>query len=215
MPELSDDLLLDHEYDGIKELDNKLPGWWLWLFWISIVFGLIYAGWFHILGKGPTQAAQYESEVAAAHAAGLGLHYESWGPDVEPATDAAVLADGETLFKSQCAVCHGQLGEGMIGPNFTDDYFLHGAAFADSIRVIEEGVPEQGMISWKTQLSRQQVLAVGTYVFNLRGTNPPNPKEPQGTLAPSAEPPEALPTDGEAVDSETMEGEAAEVAAEA
>ena len=125
-----------------------------------------------------------------------------------------MLADGETLFKSQCAVCHGQLGEGMIGPNFTDDYFLHGASFADSIRVIEEGVPEQGMISWKTQLSRQDVLAVGTYVYNLRGTNPPNPKDPQGTQAPSMEPsdPEAVPAEGEAVDSEA---ETAEVTTEA
>ena len=185
MPEQNDNLLLDHEYDGIKELDNRLPGWWLWLFYLAIAFGLVYMGWFHVLHRGPLQADLYIQEVEAAHAAGLGLHYESWGPDVEPATDPDLLAHGGTIFKSQCTVCHGQEGQGVIGPNMTDDYFLHGHEFADSIVVIEEGVPEQGMISWKTQLSRDDVLAVGSYIYTLRGTNPANPKDPQGEKAPS------------------------------
>jgi cytochrome c oxidase cbb3-type subunit 3 len=173
-------LLLDHEYDGIRELDNQLPGWWLWLFYLTILFSVVYLVWYHVLDRGLSTQAQYELEVARAHAAGLGIHYESWGADVEPLSDAGSLNRGREIFVKQCAVCHGQLGEGLIGPNFTDDYFLHGAEFADSIRTIEEGVLEKGMISWKTQLSPDEVRAVASFVFTLRGTDPPNQKAPEG-----------------------------------
>ncbi|MBZ0111808.1 MAG: c-type cytochrome [Thermoanaerobaculia bacterium] len=173
-------LLLDHEYDGIRELDNQLPGWWLWLFYLTILFSIVYLVWYHVLDRGLSTQDQYELEVARAHAAGLGIHYESWGEDVELQTDASSLERGREVFINQCAVCHGQLGEGLIGPNFTDDYFLHGAGFVDSIRTIEEGVPEKGMISWKSQLSREDVRSVASFIYTLRGSNPPNPKAPQG-----------------------------------
>ncbi len=178
-------LLLDHEYDGIRELDNQLPGWWLWLFYLSILFSIVYLTYYHVLGPQYSSQAAYEEEVARAHAAGLGIHYEAWGPDVEPVADAESLAVGQQVFVSQCAVCHGQLGEGLIGPNFTDDFFLHGPTFADTVRTIEEGVPEKGMISWKTQLSREEVRSVASYIKNLEGTDPPNQKAPEGERAPA------------------------------
>ena len=176
-------LLLEHEYDGIRELDNQLPGWWLWLFYLTILFSVVYLTWYHVLDRGLSTQAQYEQEITRAHAAGLGIHYESWGDNVEPVSDADGMDLGKQVFISQCAVCHGQLGEGLIGPNFTDDYFVHGSGFADSIRVIEEGVPEKGMVSWKTQLSREEVRAVASFIYELRGTDPPNQKAPEGDLA--------------------------------
>jgi cytochrome c oxidase cbb3-type subunit 3 len=180
-PRSEAELLLDHEYDGIRELDNRLPGWWLWLFYLTTIFAGAYLVYFHVLHIGQPVSQQYLAEVAEAHRLGLGIHYESWGPAVEPAADPLTLASGKAVFVRSCAVCHGDGGEGKIGPNLTDDFFLHGGAFPDMVRVVEEGVPDKGMITWKTQLSRDEVRAVASYAFSLRGSLPANPKEPQGT----------------------------------
>ena len=186
MTEPKDELLLDHEYDGIKELDNRLPGWWLWLFYLTIIFSVFYMGYYHVLGRGPLQAEEYDLEMAEAQRLGLGVAYESWGADVQPATDDETMAEGQLIFTAQCAVCHLPDGGGLIGPNMTDDYFIHGPEFADSVLIIEEGVVEKGMISWKTQMPREEILAVASYIHGLRGTSPDKAKAPEGDLAPAA-----------------------------
>jgi cytochrome c oxidase cbb3-type subunit 3 len=176
-----DDLLLDHEYDGIRELDNRLPGWWLWLFYLTIAFSAAYLAWYHVLGRGMPSATAYEAEMAEARRLGLGLRYEAWGPEVTPLAEPAQLVAGQTVYTRSCAVCHGAAGEGKIGPNLTDDAFLHGQGFPEMVKVIEEGVPAKGMVTWKTQLSRDELRAVASFAWSLRGTSPPNPKAPQGT----------------------------------
>jgi len=178
------ELLLDHDYDGIRELDNRLPGWWVWLFYLTTIFAGFYLTWFHVLHKGHSSHYAYELEVAQAERMGLGLHYVAWGPNVTRLTDAASLAQGKQVFVSNCVVCHGPNGEGKIGPNLTDEYFLHGATFPEMVKTIEDGVPDKGMVTWKLQLSPEQVRAVASYAFSLRGTHPPNGKAPQGTHVP-------------------------------
>jgi cytochrome c oxidase cbb3-type subunit 3 len=102
---------------------------------------------------------------------------------IEPLTDAASLASGESIFLANCATCHGKLGEGGIGPNFTDEYFIHGPTMGNTVTVIKNGVPAKGMISWRGILKEEQILEVASYILTLRGTNPPNAKAPQGEKA--------------------------------
>ncbi len=254
------DELLNHEYDGIAEFDNELPGWWKNLFYITIVMGVIYLLHFHVFGTGDLSNMEYlkeideeytparpetkgvlfssyrtpvsaeltditprtlalrrveayrafESDVISAmkhaDAAQLGTLRESF-PQIfdkymaeggmlpagtapssseaaaisEPITDAALLADAKTFFTAQCAACHGKGGEGGIGPNLTDDYWLHGNKIGQVVKVITKGVPAKGMVSWEKSLTPDQINAMASFVLvKLSGTNPPNAKPPQG-----------------------------------
>jgi cytochrome c oxidase cbb3-type subunit 3 len=182
----------DHNYDGISELDNKLPRWWVWLFNLTTVFAVIYLAYYHLLKVGPGQEEAHRREVAAAQAALAPAVVATTGETAvvaaaveEPSTDDAVLATGKQIFTVNCAVCHGQNGEGLIGPNFCDDSFIHGPTFADSLHIIREGVLAKGMISWKAVLKPADIQAVGSYIYSLRGSNPPNPKAPEGVKADS------------------------------
>ena len=181
--------LKDHVIDGISELDNKLPRWWVWLFHLSIVFGVFYLLYFHVAKVGPSQAKQYQQEMAAARgepeAASTEATATAAPAEETPSTDAAVLARGKQLFTMNCAVCHGQEAQGLIGPNLCDDSWLHGPLFADNLRTIREGVLAKGMIAWKAVLRPDDILAVGSYIYSLRGSNPPNPKAPEGVKADS------------------------------
>ena len=181
MNEQQEPRLLEHEADGIQELDNLLPRWWLWLFYLSIVFSVLYMGYFHVLKLGGMPVDNYNAEVAAVdelHATGTS------GAEAtilsEPTLDAATLAKGKTIFTTHCLACHGMNGEGLVGPNFTDDYYIHGPTFADSVRTAMEGVPAKGMISWKLMLKQADIHAVSSYIWTLRGTSPPNGKAPEG-----------------------------------
>lgn len=269
------DVLLDHNYDGIQELDNDLPPWWLWMFYLTIIWAILYLVYYHVAGTGDLSAVEYEKEMNPAYVtadkqSGFSIGYsspfyksgdeltplsriqmalekekeaalvlsekkdeskpiqlkdigfneilqeamrvaspadleklknafpeiyttyqsgaasvaavseESAALESQPLTDAASLASGESIFLTNCATCHGKLGEGGIGPNMTDDYFLHGASLSDMIKIIHVGVPAKGMIAWRGILSEEQISQVASYVLTLRGTNPQNAKAAQG-----------------------------------
>ena len=178
MSEVKDEIL-DHDYDGIQEYDNPLPRWWLMMFYLSIAFALVYLPWYHF-GPGELPQEEYAAEMAAAGAGdvrGAGFTQEELSAAL---ADQGAVASGKGVFDKNCVACHTATGAGLVGPNLTDEYWLHGGSLADIARVIADGVPDKGMISWKTQLSHQDMVAVAAYVKSLKGTNPPNPKEPQG-----------------------------------
>ncbi|HHY84185.1 MAG TPA: c-type cytochrome [Verrucomicrobia bacterium] len=182
----SDPLLLDHEVDGIRELDNKLPRWWVWLFYGTIAFSIGYLVYYHVLGAGPLMAEEYEREMkagAAAKAAAMS-RFEANIASLEPSQDAAVLESGRQLFTTLCAPCHRMDGGGLVGPNLTDDYWIHGSTFADNVRVIWDGVPAKGMITWKNNLRPDQILAVASYIYTLRGAKLETPGKPPENQAP-------------------------------
>ncbi|HJQ97727.1 MAG TPA: cbb3-type cytochrome c oxidase N-terminal domain-containing protein [Candidatus Polarisedimenticolaceae bacterium] len=184
---MSEPEVFDHEYDGIREYDNPLPGWWKAIFIASVVFSVWYAVEYHG-GHGETVQAQYDREMLELYDL-QAKEILKLGPItdqtiLEVGTKGDVLAGARGLFAQRCAVCHGAAGQGNIGPNLTDDYWLHGGKPTDIHRTIAEGVPAKGMVAWKAQLPAGQILALSSYVVSLHGTNPPNPKAPQGDKAP-------------------------------
>ncbi len=170
-------LLLDHDADGIKELDNDLPPWWENLFLITVVFSVVYYFGYEVYGWFYSPEQEYKAEVA---------HYEEKAKAQTVArvlmTDEGSLANGKETFSQNCAVCHGSLGEGGIGPNLTDKHWLHGGSFDNIVTVITKGVPAKGMVAWKGMLGQKKIIEVASYVVSLKGTNPPNAKEPQGEV---------------------------------
>lgn len=280
------DKMMHHDYDGIKELDNNMPPWWLWLFYITIIWAVGYMLYYHVFGWGDLQIAEYNKEidpnwtaVAEQTSRRAGFFYrspfysreEEWTPrlererfeaeqlalaqearrkealaraeqsaepgvplgqlsfedlileamrkagpedleklqnafpqiyaaladegkDVQPKevsagsvassytalTDEASLAAGKSIFQKNCVSCHGNAGQGGIGPNLTDDYWIHGAGIDNVVHIVKVGVPAKGMIAWQPILSEQEILQVSSYILTLRGTNPPNAKAPQG-----------------------------------
>lgn len=263
------DELMHHDYDGIQEYDNDLPGWWKNLFYLSIVFAFVYLMYFHVLGIGDSSAVKYlketgeyiepqdsrgmftsyqspyydasekvmeddgrqtASDVSGEHggtaaiatsgssfedllilamsrandeqlatletafpdifatfAAGPESHGENMGSepapmlaDLEPLDDAASMAAGKQIWDTQCFTCHANNGAGGIGPNMTDDYWIHGGTFPDIINVIKVGVPAKGMIPWLGTLDMNQIQQVASYLLTFQGTNPPNGKAPEG-----------------------------------
>jgi cytochrome c oxidase cbb3-type subunit 3 len=202
-------------------MDNDLPGWWTYLFYITIIWAALYMLYYHVFDVGYLSSDEYEKELNPAYirpasedAMLLGLlpEYRSplynpnddWTPLKETSgikveayveytaesdtltyvavEDASALETGNQLYQKNCAQCHGKLGEGGIGPNMTDDYWLHGGAFTDIVKSVKYGYPAKGMIPWRGTLNAQQIIQVSSYVTTLRGANPPNAKAPQGDL---------------------------------
>jgi cytochrome c oxidase cbb3-type subunit 3 len=214
------DILLDHDYDGIKELDNNLPPWWKWGFYISIVYAVVYLFLFHVIKVVPLSEEEYNREVAQAEidvaaylATAADLIDEN---NVTFLTDDARLASGKKIYDLNCVACHAADGGGLVGPNLTDPYWIHGGSINAVFKVIKEGVIEKGMIPWKTQLSPSQIQDVASYVLSLQGNTPANPKAPEGELyspeevvadSPDEEVGDEEAEEAEAPDTETSESE--------
>lgn len=172
--------LTDHNYDGIQELDNPPPQWIMALFYITIGFSIIYGAYYFWLKQGDHQDAEYvkKSELHDQEYKIANVSTE----DMVLLTDAPSIEEGKVIYKEMnCFACHGMNGEGnAIGPNMTDEYYLHGCKIQDVVTVIKNGVPAKGMTPYKGQLSDEKILKVASYILSLKGTNPANAKAPQG-----------------------------------
>lgn len=180
------DVLLDHDYDGIKELDNNLPPWWKYGFYLTIVVGIFYITYYHFMG-GPNQAEELQRSIAKAEKEIEA--YKLANPskiDPETATflsSAADLKAGRDLYlKNKCQTCHGENLEGnVVGPNLVDEYWLHGGSLGDVFKTISNGVKGTAMQAWNKSMNDMEILQLASYIQSINGTNPPNAKEPQGT----------------------------------
>jgi len=180
------DLDMGHDYDGIRELDNKLPPWWKYGFYATMVFAVVYLWRYHVSHSAPLPAEEYRiavQQAAVDQAAYLKNAANSVDENtVKLLTDPADLAAGRAIFQTICFACHGMNGEGGVGPNLTDNYWLHGGSIQEIFKTLKYGWPDKGMKSWKDDYSPLQLAQITSYVKSLSGTNPPNPKPPQGTL---------------------------------
>ncbi len=174
-----------HSYDGIRELDNVVPPWFTTAFVITILFAIGYIYRYQIAKTGPSQIQEYKSAMALAE-----IQHEEYLMTQANAVDetnvkfltGADLEAGKKTFTTICAACHKSDGGGLVGPNLTDEYWLHGGSLKDIFKTVKYGYPDKGMISWKAQLSPTQIAQVANYVYTLRGTQCKDPKAPQGTL---------------------------------
>ncbi len=177
----NDPLLLEHDYDGIRELNNKLPRWWVWLFNLSILFAALYLFHYHVVHKGKLMAAQYRDEMKRGEelkSRAVG-EFENRMASLQPSKDPLILNEGKETFLKLCAPCHRPDGGGLVGPNLCDDYWIHGSNFVDNLRTIWNGVPSKGMVTWKGTLKPNTIYAAASYIYTLRGTHPKNPKPPE------------------------------------
>ena len=198
------EIILDHNYDGIRELDNVLPPWWVYMFYATMVFAIVYLVRFHITGD-YDQAEEYEQQVAEAKIAIE--EYKKTAKNlvdvntVELLTDASDLNAGETIFSTNCVACHMADGGGGIGPNLTDDHWILGGGIKNVFNTISEGGRDgKGMVAWKQSLKPVEIAQVASYVLQFQGTTPANPKAPEGDVwldpeAPAKEAPEEAPTE--------------------
>lgn len=179
-------LLLDHEYDGIQELDNSLPRWWVWLFYLTIVFSAGYLLYYHVFRLGDLQIAAYQKEFERGEAVKQAFQakFEAQVESMTPMGDPESLNRGRQAYITYCAPCHREDGGGLVGPNLTDDYWIHGGSYVDTVKVILNGVPDKGMLAWRGVLQPAEIAAVASYIYTLRGTDPPNPK-PREDQAPA------------------------------
>ncbi len=172
-----------HEFDGIKELDNPLPPWLKYIFYVTIVLSVCYLILVFVFEDDSIiQKKEYRKEMIAARAkTEIAASEETTkAAAAAPMTQEQILAAGKSIFDKTCVVCHGKYGEGLVGPNFTDEYWIHGGKPEDLKKTIVEGVIEKGMISYKSQYNNKQIDQVIAYILSLQGTNPPNQKAPQG-----------------------------------
>jgi len=205
--EREEDIMLDHDYDGIKELDNVLPPWWVYLFYGTIIFAAVYLVRFHIIGD-YTQAEEFnkEGELAELEKSKLPkdaaeeVSYET----VVVLTDATSLAKGKEIFTNACAACHKVDGGGLVGPNLTDKHWINGGGIKNIFKLISEGSKNNpSMVAWKSNLSSKDIQSVASYIMTLEGTNPPDAKAAEGEKW--TETVEAAPAAEAAVDSTKVE----------
>lgn len=183
--EKESDILLDHDYDGIKELDNALPPWWKYGFYITIVVGIIYLFNFHVSGSGKSPEQEYAAEMEEGQRQEelyMAKTKDLVDENNVTLADADGIAAGKALFTQNCVACHAADGGGGIGPNLTDDNWIHSGALNDIYKTIKIGYPEKGMQSWQAMFSPVQIKNLTGFVKSLHGTKPANPKAPQGEV---------------------------------
>lgn len=176
------DIVLNHEYDGIRELDNRLPPWWLYGFYTTIIFAVIYLWRFHVSHTAPSSEQEYLASVTQADME-IREYLKKKGDAVDENTvkllvSADDLSEGKSIFQKSCASCHKESGGGDVGPNLTDDFWLHGNDIKSVFKTIRYGI--NAMPQWQNQYSNKQIAQVASYVKSLHGTNPPAAKPPQG-----------------------------------
>ena len=180
------DVQLDHDYDGIKELDNALPPWWIYGFYLTILFSVVYLYQYHVSKSAPLQVQELNNEFAAAK-----LEAEEYAKThpkkvdentIEYAANADFISAGKTLFVQKCVACHGPEGQGLQGPNLTDEYWKNGGSIKNIFKTIKNGVPNMGMIAWGQELTPNQIETLANYIKSIKGTNPVNPKATEGDL---------------------------------
>lgn len=180
------DKILEHNYDGIQEFDNPLPRWWLGLFVLTVIWGVIYFFYYHVTYTDSGQEQEYAEEFktsAEDYEKLAGQMNKMWASvSYVELNDSKSLENGKELFTKNCVSCHGNSGEGGIGPNLTDKYFIHGGGIKNVMTTIIDGVQDKGMISWKPLLKPEEIQKIASYVLSLSGTNPPNAKAPQGEV---------------------------------
>lgn len=182
------DRVLEHRYDDIQEYDNPLPTWWTLILWVTVAWAVLY--WLNVIpgvGTGKGRVANYEAEMAAA-AEQYGTPQQQAESSIDVAAMAkafgnpAALAAGKATFDATCSPCHEKDGGGNIGPNLTDDHWIHGNSYRAILTTITAGVPDKGMPTWSTVLTPEQVAEVAAYVATLHGTKPVKAKPPQGDV---------------------------------
>ena len=210
--EREEDIMLDHDYDGIKELDNVLPPWWVYLFYGTIVFALVYMIRFHVMNE-YDQEQEFKNEVELAEleksklpkSAADEISYET----VVAVTDATSLAKGKEIFNNACAACHKADGGGLVGPNLTDKHWINGGGIKNIFKLISEGSKNNpSMVAWKANLSATDIQSVSSYILTLEGSNPPDAKAAEGEIW--AETGDAAAVPATVVDSTNVEAPAKE-----
>ncbi len=180
--EYQQDTVMDHEFDGIQEFDNRLPNWWLWLMWGSMVFALIYWVFFHTLGVGVLPVERFEMEMQVAQEAQIARALEA-GIDNEfflmMSQTEDKVAEGREIFVKHCVACHLDQGQGSVGPNLTDGYWIHGCEPMQMLKTINDGVAAKGMPAWMNQLGPTRVNAVLAYILTIKD-NEVAGKAPEG-----------------------------------
>ncbi|MGY4386161.1 cytochrome c oxidase cbb3-type subunit 3 [Pedobacter sp. UYP24] len=181
------ELIMEHTFDGIAELDNPTPAWFMVLFYGTIIFAIVYLTTYHVFGWAPLQEEEYAIELKQAEEAKTAMLLKPGNAankinenNVEIIKEAAELKTAGILFKSTCAPCHGENGQGIVGPNLTDAYWLHGGTVKEIFKTIKYGVPDKGMIAWEKTIRPKQIAELASYILTLQGTNPAGAKAPQG-----------------------------------
>jgi cytochrome c oxidase cbb3-type subunit III len=175
----------EHQFDGIRELDNRIPPWFTTLFLATILWGVVYLLDYHVFSSSPLMVAEYNAEVAAADVQRRVFLASEGTIDENALTtikDPAVLTRAAGEFQKYCISCHGPAGGGIVGPNLTDQYWIHGGGIKNVYTTIKMGVPAKGMISWQLVFTPKQIQEIASYVLSLQGSNPANAKKAEGTL---------------------------------
>ena len=181
------DQLREHSFDGIQEYDNQLPRWWVNMFLLTTLFGIVYFYLFHIEDSQKSLEQEYvEDRQTHLLRQKIREPKNSNGYSEEELLALVkrpeILEKGRAIFVAKCASCHGDLGQGIVGPNLTDDYWLHGSKMSEIVHTITFGVAEKGMIAWKDILSSDEIHNVAAYIKSIRGSEVANPKKPDGIL---------------------------------